>query len=304
MKVLVSGASGLIGSELVSRRRERGDDVVSLVRREPRSGDEVAWDPAGGQLDQQAVEGFDAVIHLAGAGIADKRWSESRRRLITESRKLPTALLAERLASATDKPDVFISASAIGFYGSRTHPVDESSGPADPLDFYSKIVVDWEAATRAADDAGIRTVHIRSGIVLTDKGGALAKLLIPFRFGFGGRLGDGAAWWSWITLDDEISAIKFLIDTPLEGAVNLTSPNPVTNADLTKALGEVLSRPTFFPVPRFALHAVLGKDLAEALLFTSVRVLPTKLTEAGFAFNSPEIEPALRSILDRSGEKQ
>ena len=304
MRVLVSGSTGLIGSELVMKLREHGDEVVRLVRSRPTADDQVFWDPVAGQLDQQAVEGFDAVVHLAGAGIGDKRWSESRRRIIVESRTVPTALLANRLASASDKPEVFVSASAIGFYGNRTDPVDESSGPADPLDFYSKIVVDWEAATKAAEDAGIRTVHIRSGIVLSDKGGALAKLLIPFRAGFGGKLGDGSAWWSWITLDDEIRGIQFVIDTPLEGAVNLTSPHPVTNADLTTALGEVLRRPTFVPVPRFALHAVLGKDLAESLLFTSARVMPAKLTEAGFNFNNPEIESALRSIFDRSGEKQ
>ena len=220
------------------------------------------------------------------------------------SRVEPTRLLADRLANAVDKPEVFLSASAIGYYGDRTEPVDESSLPAEPPDFLSSVVTAWEGETAAAEASGIRVAHMRTGIVLTDKGGALGKLLLPFRAGFGGKLGSGDTWWSWISLEDEIRAILFLIDNPIQGAVNLTSPNPVTNAEMTKTLGEVLRRPTFVPVPRIALEALLGKDLAAALLFTSAQVMPAKLEEAGFRFTHTEIESALRSILqtDRTGK--
>lgn len=303
MKVLVSGSTGLIGTALVSALAARGDDVVRLVRRQPES-NEVYWDPAAGDLDPQAVEGFDAVVHLAGAGIGDKRWSESRRKLIIDSRVDPTRLLATRLAAADAKPQVLISASAIGYYGDRADPVDESSLPSDPPDFLSGVTVAWEEATREAESAGIRVTHIRTGIVLSDQGGALSKLLVPFRMGFGGRLGSGETWWSWISLEDEIRAILFLIDDPIDGPVNLTSPNPVKQAELTKTLGSVLNRPTFFAVPKFALNLVLGEDLADALLFTSARVMPTKLQDAGFKFAHSEIRAALESILDREGKNR
>jgi uncharacterized protein (TIGR01777 family) len=301
---LITGSTGLIGSALCDSLRSRGTEVIRLVRQQPSAADEVFWDPTAGQLDQRAVEGFDAVVHLAGAGIGDKRWSEARRRLIVESRTGPTQLLADRLATAAEKPKVLVSASAIGFYGNRAEPVDESSGAADPPDFLSTVAIEWEKATSTAEDAGIRTTHIRTGIVLSEKGGALGKLLIPFRAGFGGRLGSGDTWWSWITLEDEVRAIEHVIASPLQGAVNLTGPNPVTNAELTKVLGEVLRRPTFFPVPRVALNAALGTELAEALLFTSARVMPAKLESSGFIFNHRTIEAALRSLLSKDRESR
>lgn len=299
MKVLVSGSTGLIGTALVAALSERGDDVLRLVRRQPTGSNEIYWDPTAGELDPRAVEGFDAVVHLAGAGIGDERWSESRRKLILHSRVDPTRLLAARLAAADAKPHVLISASAIGYYGDRAELVDESSRPPDPPDFLSGVTAAWEEATGEAEVAGIRVALIRTGIVLSNQGGALGKLLVPFRTGFGGRLGSGETWWSWISLEDEIRAILFLIDNPVDGPVNLTSPNPVTNAELTKALGNVLNRPTFFPVPKFALNLILGEDLADALLFTSARVMPTKLQDAGFEFAHSEIRPALESILNR-----
>lgn len=304
MKVLVTGSTGLIGSALCAALRSRSDEVIRLVRRQPLAADELYWDPSAGELDQQAVEGFDAVVHFAGAGIGDKRWSQGRRQVIMDSRVEPTRLLADRLANAVDKPEVFLSASAIGYYGDRTEPVDELSLPAESPDFLSSVVVAWEGETAAAEASGIRVAHMRTGIVLTDKGGALGRLLLPFRAGFGGKLGRGDTWWSWISLEDEIRAILFLIDNPIQGAVNLTSPNPVTNAEMTRTLGEVLRRPTFFPVPRIALEALLGKDLAAALLFTSAQVVPAKLGEAGFRFTHTEIESALHSILqsDRNGK--
>jgi uncharacterized protein (TIGR01777 family) len=297
MRVLITGASGLIGSALRSSLESDGVDVVSLVRRSPRGDDELLWDPAAGELDPGIVEGFDAVVHLAGAGIGDKRWSAARKREIRDSRIVGTELLAARLASAKNPPRVLVSASAIGYYGDRATAVTEDDGPADPPDFLSRVCVDWEAATGPAEDAGIRTVHIRTGIVLAKTGGALAKLLLPFRLGLGGRLGSGQAWWSWISLGDHVRAIRHVIDGDLSGPVNLTSPTPVVNAEFAAALGRVLRRPTLLPVPRFALNTVLGKELADALLFTSARVLPEKLEASGFEFHHPELEQALSAVL-------
>jgi uncharacterized protein (TIGR01777 family) len=299
MKVLAAGCSGLIGSALVASLEEDGHVVTRLVRRPPTTSAEVFWDPAKGQLDVAAVSGFDAVVNLAGAGIGDKRWSEARRRVIRESRVQSTTLLAEALAAADDKPQTFISGSAIGYYGNKPEPVTEDEGPADPPDFLSKVVVEWEASTAAAEAAGVRTAHTRTGLVLSGTGGALAKMLLPFRFGVGGKLGSGDTYWSWITLADEVRAIRHLITTPVSGPVNLTSPNPISNAEFTKTLGLVLKRPTVVPVPRFALKLLLGTELAEALLFTSARVLPTKLIESGFEFLYPDLESALRTVLER-----
>jgi uncharacterized protein (TIGR01777 family) len=299
MRVLVSGASGLVGTALCTSLAAEGDEVVRLVRRTPIGGDEVFWDPANGILDAAQIEGFDAVVHLAGAGIGDRRWSEKRRRLILDSRVDSTKLLAERLAAADRKPTVLISGSAIGYYSERDEPVTEADGPGDPSDFASLVPVAWEAATGAAEEAGIRTVHIRTGIVLAGKGGTLGKLLPLFKLGAGGRLGSGDTWWSWISLVDEIRAIRHLITTPISGAVNLTAPNPVTNAELTKTLGKVLRRPTVLSVPRFALELVLGRELAASLVFASVRVRPVRLQESGFEFRHPDVESALRSVLDR-----
>jgi uncharacterized protein (TIGR01777 family) len=299
MRVLVTGSSGLIGTALCASLRQDGADVHRLVRRSPDKPDEIFWNPASGELDQASVEGFDAVVHLAGAGIGDKRWSESRRRVILDSRVDSTRLLADRLAAAAAKPDVFVSGSAIGIYGNREQPVDEQSALAAPPDFLSEVTIAWEHETKPAEEAGIRTVHIRTGIVLAKHGGALGKLLLPFRLGLGGKLGRGDTWWSWISLQDEVRAIKHVIDQPLEGPVNLTAPNPVTNKALTKALGRALRRPTIFTVPRFALEILLGKGLAAALLFTSAQVTPSRLLESGFVFETPDIEDALSSVLGK-----
>lgn len=297
MRVLVTGASGLIGRALTRSLERDGNEVWRLTRRPPRDANEILWDPVNGELDVAALEGFDAVVHLAGAGIGDKRWSEKRKHEILESRIESTTLLCERLAQVHDKPGVLISASAIGFYGGREAPVAEEDGPADPPDFLSDVCVAWESATGAAEAAGIRTVHIRTGIVLAKKGGALGRLLLPFRFGLGGKLGSGRTWWSWISLHDHIRAIRHLIDHPVSGPVNLTAPEPITNAELTEALGRALGRPTLIPMPRFALELLLGKELAAALLFTSARVLPAKLEETGFTFDHPEIDSALAAVL-------
>ena len=297
MRALLTGASGLIGSALRMSLEQDGIETVVLVRRAPHSDAEHHWDPVAGELAPSAVEGFDAVIHLAGAGIGDRRWSASRKKEILDSRVQGTSLLAQRLASAVEKPDVFISASAIGYYGDRKEPVTELDGPADPLDFLSDVCLAWEDATGAPTAAGIRTVHLRTGIVLSKHGGALAKLLLPFRLGVGGKIGSGGTWWSWISLEDQVRAIRYLIHEPISGAVNLTAPNPVTNAVVTKTLGRVLRRPALLPVPRPMLNLVLGGELATALLFTSARVLPDLLVRSGFEFEHPDIETALRAVL-------
>lgn len=298
MRVLITGASGLIGSALRQSLESDGHEVIRLVRRDRTAPDERSWDPAAGMLNQPDVDGFDVVVHLAGAGIGDRRWSEERKRLILDSRIQGTELLAQRLASVAKKPSVLISGSAIGYYGDRPEPVSEGDGPADPSDFLSDLCVAWEGATGAAEAAGIRTVHIRTGLVLARSGGALGKLLLPFRLGVGGRLGSGATWWSWITLHDHVRAIRHVIENPVSGPVNLTAPNPATNAEVTKALGKVLRRPTLLPAPRFALRLLLGKDLADALLFTSNQVLPGRLQETAFEFDHPTIDPALHAVLD------
>lgn len=297
MRVLVSGASGLIGTALRRSLEADGHDVIRLVRRQPSDPSERFWDPAEGVLATADVAGLDAVVHLAGAGIGDRRWSATRKQLILESRTLGTELLADRIALAESKPEVFISSSAIGYYGDRSEPVTEDAGPADPPDFLSDVCVAWEKATEAATASGIRTVQIRTGLVLAKTGGALAKLLLPFRLGLGGKLGSGETWWSWISIDDHIRAIRHLIDRPVSGPVNLTAPHPVTNAELTKVLGEVMRRPTLIPVPRFALEMLLGKELAAALLFTSARVLPARLEETGFQFAHADIRTALDAVL-------
>lgn len=296
MRVLVSGASGLIGTALCDSLGADGADVVRLVRRSPETVDEVRWDPSAGELDPAAIEGFDAVVHLAGAGIGDKRWSEGRRREILESRVASTELLAARLAKAASPPEVFISGSAIGFYGDRVDPVSESDGPTRG-DFLSDVTVAWEAATKAAEIAGIRTVHIRTGIVLSADGGALQKVLLPFKLGVGGKLGKGDTWWSWISIHDQVGAIKHIMMAPVHGPVNLTSPGAVLNVSFVKALGRALRRPSILPVQRFALEMLLGRDLAKALLFTSARVLPDKLIDSGFEFQHRDLDSALKSVL-------
>jgi len=297
MRVLMTGSSGLIGGALRRSFTDDGIEVVRLVRRPPRRDDERFWDPDRGELDQSAVEGFDVVVNLAGAGIGDKRWTEDRKRLIYDSRINSTDLLVRRLGAAEDRPDVLVSSSAIGFYGDRESAVTEVDGPADPPDFLSGVCVDWESATAPATAAGIRTTCIRTGLVLAADEGALGKLLLPFKLGVGGKLGSGSTWWSWISIHDHIRAIRHIVEQPVSGPVNLTAPDPVTNAQFTKALGKVLHRPTILPVPRVALRLLLGAELAEALLFTSAKVLPAKLEETGFRFEHSDIETALRGVL-------
>jgi uncharacterized protein (TIGR01777 family) len=297
MNIVISGASGLIGTALVARLRSKGHTVTTLVRREARQG-ELSWDPARGVLDAAALEGTDAVIHLSGAGIGDKRWTPSYKREILESRTATTSLLARTISSLNHKPSVFLSGSAIGIYGPRNdEQLDESSSHGNG--FLVDVCQQWEAAAKPAVDAGVRTVLLRTGIVLTPKGGALKKLLLAFRIGAGGRFGNGKQWQSWITLDDEIGAIEHLLTANVSGPVNLTAPSPVTNAEFTTVLAKVLRRPAILPIPSFGPKILLGGELADALLFTGQRVMPKALLASGYEFAHPTLDIGLRALLNK-----
>lgn len=297
MEVAITGASGLVGTALARSLRRDGHTVRPVVRRPSADAGAIQWDPAGGTIDGEALDGVDAVVHLAGAGIGDKRWTPERKREIRESRVMGTGLLTRTLAALPHPPAVLVSASAVGYYGERgDEELAESSPPGDT--FISDLVEAWEGAARPAVDAGIRTVFTRSGMVLSTEGGALPRMVPLFRFFVGGRLGSGRQWWSWVSIDDEVGAIRFAIDrSDLAGPVNLTAPEPVTNAQFTAALGSVVHRPTVLPIPAFGPRLVLGRELADELLFTSQRVLPTVLTATGYPFAHPELHTALRALL-------
>ena len=294
MDIAITGSSGLIGSALAGSLRQQGHRVRPVVRRAPSGPDEIRWDPTGGTIDTAALEGADAVVHLAGAGIGDRRWTPERKKEIRESRTIGTGVIARAVADA--KVPVLVSGSAVGFYGSRGDQLlTEESAPGDG--FLATLCIDWEKATTAAEEAGARVAHVRTGIVLTPKGGALAKLLPLFKLGAGGRMGNGRQWWPWITLDDEVGAITHLLTADVAGPVNLCAPHAVTNAELAKTLGRVLGRPTVVPVPAFGPRLLLGKELAAALLEDSAHMVPARLTDSGYAFAHPELEPALRALL-------
>ncbi len=301
MRALISGSSGLIGTALRFGLIERGHDVVRLVRREPAAEGELRWDPGAGILDPEDVAGFDAVVNLNGVSIGEKRWTVERKEAIRTSRIDATRLLAEALAATTEPPGVLVSASAIGVYGDRgAEELDESSPIGPRGEFLVDVVVDWEAATEPASVAGIRVVHARNGIVLAREGGILPRMALPFRLGAGGRIGDGSQWMSWIHIDDVVSAIVHLIDAQfVSGTVNVTSPDPVTNALFTRTLGAALRRPTFLPVPRVALDVLYGRELVDALLYASTRVRPAVLEGSGFSFAHPKLDGALRVTLGR-----
>jgi uncharacterized protein (TIGR01777 family) len=256
------------------------------------------WDPKAGVLDSSALEGTDAVIHLSGAGIGDKRWTSSYKREILESRTITTSLIANTIAKMNRKPSVFLSGSAIGIYGPRgDEQLNEVS--TDGTSFLADVCKQWEDAAKPASDAGIRTVLLRTGIVLTTKGGALKKQLPLFQLGLGGKFGNGKQWQSWISIDDEVGAIEHLLTANVSGAVNLTAPNPVTNAEFTSTLARVVKRPAFLPIPPFAPKAILGGELADALLFTGQRVIPAALNASGYQFVHPTLEVALRALLKK-----
>lgn len=296
MKILLTGASGLVGSTLAAAFAKDGHSVLRAVRGATKDSSSIRWDPAKGELDASRLEGVDAVIHLAGENIAAGRWSETRKKTIVESRVTSTKLVAETIAALSRKPRVFLSASAVGFYGNRGDELlDEGSAMGEG--FLATTCRDWEAETRYAQRAGIRTVQLRFGMILAKRGGALAKMLLPFRLGLGGRLGDGRQYVSFVAIADVVAAVRFLLDDErLAGAVNVTAPNPVTNAEFTRALGRVLHRPTIFPVPAFAIRMLLG-ELGERLMLEGQRVMPKRLLDAGFVFEAGTIDAALTSAL-------
>jgi uncharacterized protein (TIGR01777 family) len=304
MKVLVTGSHGLIGSALVPMLITEGHLVTRLARRPPgqttSSGADLYWDPAGGVLDAAALRGFDAVVHLAGVGIGDERWSPARRQAILESRTKSTSLLSERLAECVaggDGPMVLLSSSAVGYYGDRGNEELTEDSPVGS-GFVSGVCSAWETATGPAGAAGVRVVHLRTGIVQSRLGGSLKKQLPLFKLGLGGRLGSGTQWTSWISLGDEVRAILHLLGTgSVSGPVNLTSPHPVTNKTYTTILSSVVGRPALLPVPRFALEAALGRDMASELVLASAKVQPAKLTDSGFSWSTPDLESALRATL-------
>jgi uncharacterized protein (TIGR01777 family) len=289
-RVAVTGATGLIGTALVAQLKSDGYQVQKLVRRPVRTADEVFWDPIKGEIDTNSLEGVDAVFHLAGASVGGKRWSAAYRSEILNSRLLGTTTIAT--ACEQLKPSVFISASAIGHYGETgNRAVTEADGGGG--DFLSIVCREWEAAASLAPS--VRTIKLRSGIVLDPTGGALGQMLPIFKFGVGGKLGSGKQWWSWITLHDQIRAMIFLLNSKIDGPVNLTAPNPVTNQEFTAALAHAMKRPAFFPAPAFALRAVLGGFSSEVL--GSKRVIPKVLTDAKFEFDYPFVASALTALV-------
>ncbi|MET8740918.1 TIGR01777 family oxidoreductase [Streptomyces sp. NPDC004728] len=294
-RIAVTGASGLIGAALVRSLRADGHEVVRLVRHPARAGDEVEWDPKRGYVDVAGLVGCDAVVHLAGAGVGDHRWTTAYKREIRDSRVLGTAAIAEAVASLDVPPKVLLSGSAIGYYGDTGDRAVDESAPAGE-GFLPSVCVEWEAATAPAEEAGVRTVHARTGLVVGREGGAWGRLFPLFRAGLGGRLGDGRQYWSFIALHDEVAALRHILDTEsLSGPVNLTGPDPVTNREVTAAMGRVLHRPTLFTAPAPALRIALG-DFAEDVL-ASQRVLPGQLLDSGFVFAFPGIDAAIRAAL-------
>ena len=301
LHIVVSGAGGLIGSALVRRLTTQGHRVTRLVRR-PAGPGEISWDPVARSLNPTALEGVDAVAHLSGENVG-ARWTTERKARIRTSRVATTRLLSETLAGLQRPPEVLVSASAVGIYGNRGDEVlTEESPPGDPIrDFLVSVTQEWEKAAEPARVEGIRVVHPRFGVVLSPAGGALRKMLLPFRLGLGARLGSGNQWMSWISIDDAVEAVhQALVDDGLEGPVNVTSPEPVTNRDFTRTLARVLSRPALFAVPEPALRLTLG-EMAEGTILSSTRAVPARLLQAVYRFGHPDLESALRHVLQKDG---
>jgi uncharacterized protein (TIGR01777 family) len=293
-RILISGASGLIGSALAASFELRGGEVTRLVRRLPQSSNELQWEPMH-EIPPQLISGFDVIVHLSGENVAG-RWSEAKKRRIRDSRIISTQNLARALTQAEKKPGVFVCASAIGYYGNRGAEIlteNSSSGSG----FLAEVSREWEAAAAPATDGGIRTLNLRTGIVLSAHGGALKQMLLPFRLGLGGRVGSGRQWWSWIHIEDFIAAVQHIVDNvSLNGPVIMTAPNPVTSAEFTKTLAKTLNRPALLPLPAVVAKLALG-EFAEEGLLASARVQPTKLIEYGFEFRFTELRSALQSLL-------
>lgn len=298
MNVLVTGSSGLVGTPLVRVLRDRGDRVVRLVRTRGADGpDTASWDPEGGALDPATLDGIDAVVHLAGRSIGERRWTLAEKQRVLESRTVGTGLLARTLATLGSGPRRMISASAVGIYGDRGEEVlTEESGLGD-RGFMAEVCRRWEEATRPAEEAGIAVTRLRSGVILAAHGGLLKRLLLPFKLGLGGRMGSGRQYVSWISLPDEVAVILHLLDGDLTGPVNATTPNPVTNEELAKTLGRVLHRPTALPTPLLPVKLRYGAQLVQELMLEGQRVIPARLDPA-FSFQHPGLEGALHALLD------
>lgn len=292
----MSGAHGLVGKALSASLIRDGHEVVRLVRERVVGQPEIEWHPNQGRIDAEHLEGFDAVVHLAGESIASGRWTEDKKRKIRESRVRGTTLLSEALAGLQHPPKTFVCASAIGFYGDRADELlNESSAPG--TGFLSEVCIEWEKATEAAAAAGIRTVKTRFGVILAADGGALEKMLTPFKLGVGGRVGDGKQWMSWIAIEDVVGGLRYVIDNEsIKGPINFVAPTPVTNAEFTEVMGEVLSRPTVFPMPAFVARLAFG-EMADALLLSSTRVEPRVLVDRGYGFRHATLKAALMHIL-------
>jgi uncharacterized protein (TIGR01777 family) len=297
MRILVSGASGLVGRAAVKELHARSHRVCRLARPGGlRDAGDVAWDPAAGTLDASSAEGVDAVLHLAGASIGEGRWNPARKKLIRDSRVDATSKLVASMAKLKRPPLVIVSASAVGYYGNRGDEI-LTEASASGGDFLASVCKDWEAAVRGAESFGARVVMLRFGMILAREGGGLPRMAMPFRFGAGGRLGSGRQWMSWVSLEDAAAMILFALgEQKLHGPVNGVAPSPVTNMEFTRTLGAVLHRPALFPVPSFALRLALG-EMADALLLASLRVVPKQLTDVGYEFRHPELSAALRANL-------
>lgn len=302
MKILITGASGLVGSRLMPALKSLGHEVIGLTReKSPARGDSAFWDPQGGFIDAGALAGCDAAVNLAGESIAAGRWTAGRKRAIRDSRVNATTTIAQALATLEPRPRVLVNASAVGYYGSRGDELLDESSSSGSGDFLSGVCRDWEAATEPAVRTGIRVVMTRFGVILSKQGGALAKMLTPFKLGLGGKIGSGRQYMSWVAIDDVVGAIVHTLQTEtLSGPVNVVAPQPITNAEFTKTLGKVLSRPTIFPMPAFAAKLAFG-EMGEELLLGGQRVRPTRLLESDYTFKYPEIEAALRHVLTKRG---
>jgi uncharacterized protein len=294
--ILVSGVSGPIGSALLPSLKARGYRVTRLVRAGASGNGQIAWDPAK-TISPDAVSGFDAVIHLAGESIVG-RWTEAKKKAIHDSRTVATHNLAQALAQTNSKPQVFICSSAIGYYGNRGDELlNEGSTPG--AGFLPEVCREWEAATQPAADAGIRTVEIRTGVVLSPKGGALGQMVTPFKLGVGGRIGTGRQWMSWIDVEDMVGGIQHMLNTDrLQGPVNMVAPNPVTNAEFTRTLASVLSRPAIFPIPAFVIKMIFG-EMGETVLLGSQRVEPAQLVANGYSFRFSDVRDSLANLLKK-----
>ena len=296
MKILITGASGLIGRTLRRSLEDKGHELLLASRKEPKGPNQIKWTVEGGFAEPERLEGVDAIIHLAGESISALRWTEEKKKAIRDSRVLGTRSVVEAMARMERKPKVFIAGSATGIYGDRgDQEVDESSEPGDT--FLSEVCKEWEAESRKAEELGIRTVLLRTGIVLSKDGGALATMLTPFKLGVGGVVGSGKQYMSWVSLDDEVGAIVFVLENDeIHGPVNVVAPDPVTNQEFTKTLGDVLYRPTIFPLPTFAVDLIFG-EMGDALLLDSTRVVPKRLLDAGYKFKYTNLKPALENAL-------